>query len=88
MFKVQLPVIGAVAFKRLKLGASKEALLSEAAPLWQLRHPNIVALFKLCLDDKALGKRFGSGLLHALTRCPKVWCWSMSRARRWAIFCT
>ncbi len=88
MFKVQVPVIGAVAFKRLKLGASKEALLSEAAPLWQLRHPNIVALFKLCLDDKALGKAALQWFAARVDALFKVWCWSTSRAPRWAIFCT
>ncbi len=51
VYRVELPVSGACAFKELRLPVAEATLLKEASAMWDLRHhPNIVKILKVCVD--------------------------------------
>jgi serine/threonine protein kinase len=51
VFVMELPVTGEVAFKRFRDSVNADELLLEANMLWTLRHPNVVRLLHVCVDE-------------------------------------
>jgi hypothetical protein len=52
VFKVDLPVSGVCAFKRLRSNVPESVLMKEASAMWEFRHhPNIVKLLKVCVEE-------------------------------------
>lgn len=51
IFRVELPVTGPCAFKRLRGNISEDALMKEAAAMWELRHSeHVIRLLKVCSE--------------------------------------
>jgi serine/threonine protein kinase/Ran GTPase-activating protein (RanGAP) involved in mRNA processing and transport len=51
VFKVELPVTGPCAFKQLRGNIGQDALMKEAAAMWELRHSeHVIRLLKVCTE--------------------------------------
>jgi serine/threonine protein kinase len=56
VFRVELPVTGPCAFKRLRGNIAENALMKEAAAMWELRHSaNVIRLLKVCTEPGQQG---------------------------------
>ena len=55
VYKVEVPGMGVVAFKRFNSGVDTKVLKREVSALWKLSHPNIVELRAVCLEPRFEG---------------------------------
>ena len=55
VYKVEVPGMGVVAFKRFNSGVDTKVLKREVSALWKLSHPNIVGLRAVCLEPRFEG---------------------------------
>ena len=64
-----------VSLQHFHANAKPQQLIDEANALWKLRHPHIVRLFKVCVDDGFQGlvlEYMGGGSLGALLHSKKT----------------